>query len=260
MAAAVTEHPRFFPTRTDPMTADDFDTASIRSAAPSFRSAAPSYFSDAPSYHSTVPNPEPIPPYSPPANNNSSSSNNRTAATGSTQYPTSLLPAAPAVSRSGNSTPQPHRTTGLPPIPPAAAVVPRLDQFRIPTWSTVHTNPTLNNVARRRMNQGADPVAHLRRFMSERMAEEEAAQRARDFRPLEDPYLVGEEAAANARRERLARESGEEILWDEDRRWNRFLAQMQTWEDRDRSWRNLRQPPATGQRKKLSRRLAGRLW
>lgn len=73
------------------------------------------------------------------------------------------------------------------------------------------------------MNQGADPVAHLRRFMSERMAEEEAAQRARDFRPLEDPYLVGEEAAASARRERLARESGEDILWDEDRRWNRFL-------------------------------------
>lgn len=182
--------------------------------------------SDAPSYHSTVPNPEPIPPYSPPANNNNISSNNRTAATGSTQYPTSLLPAAPAVSRSGNSTPQPHRTTGLPPIPPAAAVVPRLDQFRIPTWSTVHTNPTLNNVARRRMNQGADPVAHLRRFMSERMAEEEAAQRARDFRPLEDPYLVGEEAAANARRERLARESGEEILWDEDRRWNRFLGRF----------------------------------
>lgn len=74
------------------------------------------------------------------------------------------------------------------------------------------------------MNQGgADPVAHLRRFMSERMAEEEAAQRARDFRPLEDPYLVGEEAASRARRERLARESGDDILWDEDRRWNRFL-------------------------------------
>ncbi|CCF46583.1 hypothetical protein CH063_15291 [Colletotrichum higginsianum] len=110
------------------------------------------------------------------------------------------------------------------------------------------------------MNQGADPVAHLRRFMSERMAEEEAAQRARDFRPLEDPYLVGEEAAASARRERLARETGDDILWDEDRRWNRFLAQMQTWEDRDRNWRNLRQPAPTQQRKKLTRRLTGRLW
>ncbi|KZL67888.1 hypothetical protein CT0861_07493 [Colletotrichum tofieldiae] len=249
MAAAVTEHTRFFPSHPDALTADDFETASIRSA-------APSYFSDAPSYHSTVPNPEPIPPYSPPANNSNVSRGTH----GSTQYPSSLLPAAPAPNRSGSSTPQPHRTTGLPPIPPAPPMAPRLDQFRIPTWSTVHTNPTLNNVARRRMNQGADPVAHLRRFMSERMAEEEAAQRARDFRPLEDPYLVGEEAAASARRERLARESGEDILWDEDRRWNRFLAQMQTWEDRDRSWRNLRQPAPTQPRKKLTRRLAGRLW
>ncbi|KAI8225128.1 hypothetical protein K4K53_006492 [Colletotrichum sp. SAR 10_77] len=187
MAAAVAEHPRFFPTRTDALSSEDFETASIRSAAPSYY---------APSYHSTAPNPEPIPAYSPPA------------------------------------------------------------------WSTVHSNPTLNNVARRRMNQGgADPVAHLRRFMSERMAEEEAAQRARDFRPLEDPYLVGEEAASRARRERLARESGDDILWDEDRRWNRFLAQMQTWEDRDRSpWRNVRQNEPVNQRKKLSRRLAGRLW
>ncbi|KAJ0164112.1 hypothetical protein CTA2_1732 [Colletotrichum tanaceti] len=251
MAAAVTEHPRFFPSHADALTSDDFETASIRSA-------APSYFSDAPSYHSTVPNPEPIPPYSPPANNSNVSRGTH----GSTRYPSSLLPAAPATAptRSGSSTPQPHRTTGLPPIPPAPPLAAQLDQFRIPTWSTVHTNPTLNNVARRRMNQGADPVAHLRRFMSERMAEEEAAQRARDFRPLEDPYLVGEEAAASARRERLARETGEDILWDEDRRWNRFLAQMQTWEDRDRNWRNLRQPAPTQQRKKLTRRLTGRLW
>ncbi|KAL0937750.1 uncharacterized protein CTRU02_207481 [Colletotrichum truncatum] len=248
MAAAVTEHPRFFPTRTDALGMEDFETASIRSA-------APSYFSDAPSYHSIAPNPEPIPPYSPPANNNT---NTRT---GSTQYPTSLLPAAPTPTRSGNSTPQPR--SGLPPIPPAPPAVPQLNQFRIPTWSTVHSNPTLNNVARRRMNQSgsADPVAHLRRFMSERLAEEEAAQRAREFRPLEDPYLVGEEAASRARQERLARESGEDILWDEDRRWNRFLAQMQTWEDRDRSsWRNIRQNEQTSQRKKLTRRLAGRLW
>lgn len=39
-----------------------------------------------------------------------------------------------------------------------------------------------------------------------------------------------------------------------------FAAQMQTWEDRDRNWRNLRQPAPTQQRKKLTRRLTGRLW
>lgn len=36
MAAAVTEHPRFFPARTDALAAEDFETASIRSAAPSY--------------------------------------------------------------------------------------------------------------------------------------------------------------------------------------------------------------------------------
>lgn len=43
------------------------------------------------------------------------------------------------------------------------------------------------------------------------------------FRPLEDPYLVGEEAAARARRERLARENGDDVLYKEDRRWDWFL-------------------------------------
>lgn len=42
-------------------------------------------------------------------------------------------------------------------------------------------------------------------------------------RPLEDPYLVGEVAAARARRERLARENGDDVLHREDRRWDWFL-------------------------------------
>lgn len=55
--------------------------------------------------------------------------------------------------------------------------------------------------------------------------EEEERERARN-RPLEDPYLVGEEAAALARRERLARESGDDILIREDRRWDWFLGKL----------------------------------
>lgn len=43
------------------------------------------------------------------------------------------------------------------------------------------------------------------------------------FRPLEDPYLVGEEAAARARRQRLAKENGDDVLHREDRRWDLFL-------------------------------------
>lgn len=46
------------------------------------------------------------------------------------------------------------------------------------------------------------------------------------FRPLEDPYLVGEEAAARARRERLARENGDDVLQNEDRRWDWFLCKL----------------------------------
>lgn len=46
------------------------------------------------------------------------------------------------------------------------------------------------------------------------------------FRPLEDPYLVGEEAAARARRQRLARENGDDVLYKEDRRWDWFLGRF----------------------------------
>jgi hypothetical protein len=61
--------------------------------------------------------------------------------------------------------------------------------------------------------------------MLERIEEEERNR----VRPLEDPYLVGEEAAARARRERLARENcghGHEILVREDRRWDFFLGEF----------------------------------
>lgn len=54
-----------------------------------------------------------------------------------------------------------------------------------------------------------------------------AADGAPRVRPLEDPYLVGEEAAARARRERLARENpGDDILQREDRRWDWFLGML----------------------------------
>jgi hypothetical protein len=67
----------------------------------------------------------------------------------------------------------------------------------------------------------------MRRVMLERIEEEE--ERRNRVRPLEDPYLVGEEAAARARAERMARESvrggGDEILIREDRRWDWFLGE-----------------------------------
>lgn len=52
------------------------------------------------------------------------------------------------------------------------------------------------------------------------MAEEEE----RRLKPLEDPYLVGEEAAERARQERLARENGTAVLIREDQRWDWLLS------------------------------------
>lgn len=45
-----------------------------------------------------------------------------------------------------------------------------------------------------------------------------------NLRPLEDPYLVGERAAAQARRERLNRENGDDILIREDQQWDWLLS------------------------------------
>ena len=45
-------------------------------------------------------------------------------------------------------------------------------------------------------------------------------------RPLEDPVLVGEVAAAQARRDRIARETGEDILIREDQQWDWLLGKQ----------------------------------
>ncbi|KKY36173.1 hypothetical protein UCDDA912_g03842 [Diaporthe ampelina] len=75
-------------------------------------------------------------------------------------------------------------------------------------------------------------------------------------RPLEDPYLVGEVAAARARRERLARENTEDILHREDRRWDWFLGQVNEREERSTSWRPFRRNNMpSGSRTKLARRV-----
>jgi hypothetical protein len=71
----------------------------------------------------------------------------------------------------------------------------------------------------------------MRRVMLERIEEEERhLNRNNRVRPLEDPYLVGEEAAARARAERMAREEnfGDEVLIREDRRWDWFLGESRS--------------------------------
>ncbi|KAK4187270.1 hypothetical protein QBC35DRAFT_238542 [Podospora australis] len=218
MAAAIAnELPAYGRTTIDSLSPEDFETASIRSA-------APSYTSDAPSYHTVAPHPDPVPPYTPPSSTATGSSSS---ATSRNQVSSLLGPAPPASSDSA-------RRTGLPPVPsgPLRSTEPSLNQFRIPSWSTISSNPTArhyHNVALRRASNAASNTAQveLRRVMLERIEEEEARNR---IRPLEDPYLVGEVAAARARRERLARENGDDILIRENRRWDFFLGQMRNME------------------------------
>ncbi|AEO54769.1 hypothetical protein MYCTH_2297760 [Thermothelomyces thermophilus ATCC 42464] len=255
--------------------AEDFETASVRS----IRSAAPSYTSDAPSYHTINPHPEPLPPYSPPARPNPTPATaSRPTPAPRNGSVSSLLDLEPfqssttssssssssTASSSNSSTP---RRYGLPPVPPGPprpppAELPSLAHFRTPTWSSAGggaSNPTARiyqNVALRRASAASSSSdnsssrngrgshlerAMLRRVMLERIDEEERNSLNR-VRPLEDPYLVGEEAAARARAERLARERnlGDEILIREDRRWDWFLAQMRDREERERNWKRFR--------------------
>ncbi|KAK0655905.1 hypothetical protein B0T16DRAFT_384699 [Cercophora newfieldiana] len=206
MPATMMDAPRYAPAAIETISAEDFETASIRSA-------APSYTSDAPSYHSTVPNTEPVPPYSPPERSANSAG------------PRNTSP-APLISSEPGSAPR----QGLPPVPngPISQNLPTLGYFRIPSWPALSANPTYHRVALRRVAAASRDtrLEGIRRAMLDRIEEEEQRNRAAGSRPLEDPYLVGETAAAQARRERLARENGDEILIREDRRWDFFLGEL----------------------------------
>ncbi|KAG5991082.1 hypothetical protein E4U43_004096 [Claviceps pusilla] len=224
---------------------EDFETASVRSA-------APSYSSDAPSYH-TLPynHNEVIPPYSPPA---------AQTATLVTSASTPLF----APGRQRATTPR-QRTVGLPPLPPAPTQGSISTQsFHLPTWSASNAPAARHyrNVAERRITSGryaassAEPLT--RQNSNERIIENQSDPQP-ESRPLEDPYLVGEVAAAQARRDRLLRETGDDILVREDRQWDWLLAQMRSWEERERSWSRFRRDLESTQRKKLFRRIGGRL-
>ncbi|KAI1116706.1 hypothetical protein F5Y14DRAFT_52969 [Nemania sp. NC0429] len=128
------------------LSAEDFDTASIRSA-------APSYVSEAPSYHTLPPN-EVIPPYSPPATTTTTSTATANA---------SARASAPSRQVSSMLTPTPESRSsfapgvGLPPIPRRSEMLstPSLSHFNISPWSSISTgNPQVRHyqsVANRRV-------------------------------------------------------------------------------------------------------------
>ncbi|KAK5632301.1 hypothetical protein RRF57_008015 [Xylaria bambusicola] len=209
------------------LSAEDFETASIRSA-------APSYVSEAPSYHTLPPN-EVLPAYTSSATTSSQAS--RPSHSTTRQY-TSMLP--PRTEPWGSFTPG----AGLPPIPrrSESSSTPSLSQFHIAPWSSISSgNPQARHyqsVASRRVAAAASSAGPsssssvegaLRAALSRIQAANAAAISEEDdslVRPLEDPYLVGEEAAARARSERLARKHGEDILIHEDRHWDLWLGMI----------------------------------
>jgi hypothetical protein len=107
--------------------------------------------------------------------------------------------------------------------------------FRIPLWSSVHANPTARHyqrVADRRVTaatNSATTVEGLKKIVLGRIDEDGAEERVR---PLEDPHLVGEVAARRARNERLAKESGEDILIRENKRWDWLLGETMIMPER----------------------------
>ncbi|TFB00915.1 hypothetical protein CCMA1212_007101 [Trichoderma ghanense] len=228
--------------------ADDFDTASIRSA-------APSYVSEVPSYHSRTTYNEATPAYTPAAPTNTATTT-PAAATAAASTPRQIFSAASS-SLTG------RQPVGLPPLPPLASPrVPNEHSFRIPTWSAGSAPAARHyrKVAERRVIDGrfqaAAEVVGMRDTTITRQSDNSEGP---VVRPLEDPYLVGEQAAAEARQQRIAREVGESMLREEDKQWDWMLAQMKTWEERERNWTRFRQEATNSRRKTLFRRIGGRL-
>ncbi|KAI0395617.1 hypothetical protein F5Y17DRAFT_456857 [Xylariaceae sp. FL0594] len=251
------------------LSAEDFETASIRSA-------APSYVSEAPSYH-TLPPPEAVPPYTPRAPNSSTTSAQRPVTT--SRQSSSMLP--PMIEPRSTFSPG----AGLPPLPRRLDMssAPSLSQFHIAPWSSISNgNPQVRHyqsVANRRVAAASAPPYAARPSSPSSSALEGALRAALGrihanmnantsssalsseedddgrLRPLEDPDLVGEEAAADARRERLARKHGEDVLILEDRRWDFWLEQMRDIDQRERSWNAFRSNLENrSTRRKLTRR------
>ncbi|KAI1434138.1 hypothetical protein GGR50DRAFT_695419 [Xylaria sp. CBS 124048] len=242
------------------LSADDFDTCSIRSA-------APSYVSEAPSYHTLPPN-EAVPAYTPAATTSTTTSSSRPSTL--PRQPASMLPPRPEprVSFAPGA--------GLPPIPrrhETSSSTLSLSQFHIPSWSSIGgNNPQARHyqsVANRRVAAASASAGALLSssspFVESALRAAMSRVHAADaytseggggrIRPLEDPYLVGEEEAARARTERLASRYEEDILILEDQQWDSWLAQMRDAEERERSWNAFRANlDRENNRRKLTRR------
>ncbi|KAH6674902.1 hypothetical protein B0J14DRAFT_653078 [Halenospora varia] len=204
------------------MRAQDFETASIRSAAPSYISEAPSYSSRVPTSSSSASSPTPrtgLPsPYDSPINHPRANST-----------PSLEAFRRPTWSRTQNN--------------PAARHYHSIAHRRAASLTMQEQASVLVAAL-----NGEDGIAQMKKKMEEE-------ERERNIRTNEDPYLVGEAAAERNKLERLRRENGWEVLEREDKRWDWLIAQMADWEERDKSWKKFRQEVEGGKRAKLAKRL-----
>jgi hypothetical protein len=151
--------------------------------------------------------------------------------------------------------------------------------LNVGSWSTSRTSANSRQyeaVARRRANQvtnttsilnslsavpptiasGSNTSSFSPRASATQLSAYPVHQAAEPLNPLEDPYLVGEEAARKARQQRVYRQMclrGKETAKVENRSWDFMWTQMSDWEEREKSWTNFRH--RVGQTKLLGRRL-----
>lgn len=226
MTCNITSTPRLpeplplYPGRRDP------DTASIRSS-------APSYTSEAPSYHAVAR----------PFTNGTRSLVNGTA--------------------TNDGLPSQRYAHGFQPRPGGPVRNVEAHNYNVSSWSSIYCSTNARqyqNVANRRATVAGDSaqtaalVNALVSIQSPAQPDERGApvgppldriheDEAEAINPLEDPHLVGEEAARKARAARLYRERclrGEDALKCENKSWDFLLAQMADWDKREKSWEKFR--------------------
>lgn len=123
---------------------------------------------------------------------------------------------------------------GLPPVS-ALPSNRELRPFTFRPWSAADTPTAIHyrKVAERRIVDGrCNTTDHARRHCTrpvDRLIQEQNAARKEAFRPLEDPYLVGEQAAAEAKRDRLERERSNTTLQQEAQHWDWLIGEQTTY-------------------------------
>ncbi|OBT40417.1 hypothetical protein VE00_08851 [Pseudogymnoascus sp. WSF 3629] len=190
--------------------------------------------------------------------------------------PPAYTPRAPDIETASILSAAPSYFSSAPPYssrPQNTTRTPSLTDYYPTTWSLHSTSNSrhYSAVAARRAQAATardtadlleaarvtgDPVRAAMLVVREREREEFGVGEGggRRVRPEEDGVLVGVEAAGRARRERERRE-GVEVLEREDRRWDWLLAQMNDWDEREKSWKKFKEKKQRTKTERVARRL-----